>query len=59
MDPILIQRIFSFLWFALAVYTLFFDKDSNDTKRYIVVYASLVLSSIHSTTATLLNHLGG
>jgi hypothetical protein len=58
MDSILIQYIFSFLWFALATYALFFEKDSNDIKRYIAGYVSLAISAIHSTTATLLSNLG-
>jgi hypothetical protein len=59
MSSILTQYTFSFLWFALAIYALFFEKDSDDIKRYIVGYAALIISAVHSTTATLLNNLGG
>jgi hypothetical protein len=59
MNPILTQHILSFLWFALAIYTLFFDKDSSDIKRYVVGYATLIIASIHSTTVILINNLGG
>jgi hypothetical protein len=59
MSSILIQHIFSFFWFTLAIYALFFSKDLDDTKRYVVGYAAFAISAIHSTTATILNHLGG